>query len=478
MTATTGLLERPTAELARYAAELTPGALPAEVLELAGTCVTDFMACAVDGCARGPAQLMYAALVPPHTAGRCTLPGTGLHADAQTAALINGAAGHMGEVDDTHRGTMSHPGDSVIGAAWAVAEEVGASGPELLTAIVAGYEVAIRAGRAVMPTHYTLGWHPSGTINTFGAAAAAGRVLGLTPEQMTHCLGLAGAQVAGNFAHLHNRSMVKDFNSGRAAANGVLAARLAAAGFTAAENTFESGNGFLALYATDAQPQELVDGLGDRYAISEIGFKLHPGCRHLHPAREGLLAILDGGVAPESVTAVEARVFATGARLIDDPAPWEGVRHPSRSRFSLQFNLGVVLACGQAGLDRLHLDAFVEECFADEAVRERTARVTLVHDAELDETFPAKWATVVRVCTADGWSAPQRVDYPRGEPENPASRAELRDKFLRLTEPVLGGPAAADLLAQLDGVAELASVNALVWPAAAAPTVDQYERGD
>jgi 2-methylcitrate dehydratase PrpD len=241
----------------------------------------------------------------------------------------------------------------------------------------------------------------------------------------------------------------------------VLAARLAAAGFTAAENALESGDGFLSLYATEAHEEALLDGLGHEHAIAEIGFKLFPGCRHLHPAREALLAILDGAVAPADIEAVEARVFATGARLIDDPAPWDGLRHPSRSRFSLQFNLGMILARGQAGLDQLHLDAFVDECFADPVVREMTSLVALVHDAELDETFPEKWATVVRVRIGDRWSDPQRVDFPRGEPENPATTAELHDKFLRLTRPVLSSPAAEELLGRLKGLPLLASVRGI-----------------
>ena len=128
------------------------------------------------------------------------------------AALLNGALGHVNELDDTHGPTQSHPGCAVIPACLAVGERVDCDGKQFLAAMIAGYDMSLRAGYAVMPTHYTKGWHPSGTVQTFGAAVAAGRLLGLDGMALRHAIGLAGTQAAGNFAHTSVRGMAKDLN--------------------------------------------------------------------------------------------------------------------------------------------------------------------------------------------------------------------------------------------------------------------------
>lgn len=453
----------PTCALAAFAA----GALraPLATRRQAARCLREHVVCTLDGAGRESARRLRAGLAPLWADGPATVAGSARGAAPEQAALLNGAYGHAGELDDTHRATMSHPGDAVVAAALAVAEARGRGGAELLDALVVGYDVALRIGEAVMPSHYHRGWHPSGTVTTFGAAAACARLLGLDAAATASALGIAGAHAAGCFAHLETRAMTKDLNCGRAARDGVVSAHLAAAGFSGPPDVLESPRGFFALYARESDPARVLDGLGEAYKIDEVGFKLHAGCRHLHAVREAVVRLLREGVAGAAVAEVEARIFATGAAYVDDPVPWVGEKGCYASRFSAQFNLAALLVHGPDVLDRLGDDAFVAAAYDDARIREAVQRVRVVHDRELDRDFPSSWASVATLRLHDGRVLARRVDFPPGEPEAPASEAELEGKLMRVVGPLLGEERArrlGDALAAIDDLDELTALSALL----------------
>lgn len=424
----------PTRALAAFASNLTLAAIPPAVVAKAKELLLDYISHAVAVVQEEPAQklIRFAKAVGGPTESRIL--GTGLSVAAPWAALVNGTMGHMAELDDTHRGTMSHPGDSVWAAALAVGEKQGASGADILVAAIAGYEVALRIGEAVMPDHYRRGWHTSGSIMSFGAAVIAGRLLNLDSTAMAWALGTAGAQASGNFAHLTERAMTKDFNCGHAAKSGVIAAMLAAEGFTGPTDVLENRHGFLVLYGGNNRPELLTAGLGTQWKTMEVAHKPYSACRYIHASIDAVLALQqEARFTPGDVKQVKARILSTGAALVNDPVPWDGNKGLQGTRFSAHFNIAVAMLHGRPGLWNLLDKKFPLQYRDSAAIRDIMKRIEVIPDAGLDRNFPDQWSSVVEIELANGIRLSHRVDYPLGEPETPMDRAMLAEKFRRLT---------------------------------------------
>ncbi|KAG1256374.1 hypothetical protein G6F68_009816 [Rhizopus microsporus] len=203
------------------------------------------------------------------------------------AAMVNAAAAHVVEQDDVHNGSVFHPAAVVFPPALAVAQALGSSGRDLITAAVAGYEVGIRVGEFLGRSHYKI-FHTTGTAGTLAAAVTTGHLLKLSPEQMLHALGAAGTQAAGLWEFLRDAADSKQLHTAKAAAAGITAAYLAREGFTGARHILEGPQGMAAGMSTDADPSKLCDRLGQRWALAETSFKFHASCRHTHPAADAL----------------------------------------------------------------------------------------------------------------------------------------------------------------------------------------------
>jgi 2-methylcitrate dehydratase PrpD len=339
------------------------------------------------------------------------------------AAMVNAASSHVAEQDDVHNGSVFHPATVVFPPALAVAQALGASGRELLTACVAGYEVGIRVGEYLGRSHYRI-FHTTGTAGTLAAAAAVGRLLGLDAEQMLHAFGSAGTQSAGLWEFLRDAAHSKQLHTAHAAAAGLTAAYLAADGFTGARHILEGPQGLAAGTSTDADAARLVDGLGMRWTVAETSFKFHASCRHNHPAADALLqAMRDHRLASADIEHVVARVHQ-GA--IDVLGPVTDPQTVHQAKFSMGTVLGLIATQGRAGLVEF------DTLFRDPAVRDFAARVRMELDAEVDGAYPARWIGKVTIQTRDGRRIEGRVDEPKGDPGNTLSRAELEDKALRL----------------------------------------------
>jgi 2-methylcitrate dehydratase PrpD len=358
--------------------------------------------------------------------------GTDIRVAPPWAALVNGAMGHMAEMDDTHRGTMSHPGDALWATALAMTNGKH-DGDAFLAAAIAGYEVALRIGEAVMPEHYRRGWHTSGTIMAFGSAVTAALLLGLDAQRTAWALGTAAAQASGNFAHLTERAMTKDFNCGHAAKCGVIAALLAQEGFSGPTDVIENPKGFMRLYGGEVFPEKLLAGLGRSWRILEVAHKPYSACRHIHASLDALQTILaERKLGHADVAHVTARIFSTGAAYVDDPQPWTEGKGLQGARFSAQLNLAVLLRWGQEGLLRMMDGAHTQKALHAPELREAMRRIDVVSDKELDANFPDQWSSVVIVEDQAGHRFQHRVDHPLGEPEFPMSDRQLRDKFDQL----------------------------------------------
>lgn len=258
-----------TAHLSEFAARTGFDSLPAEVVRQTQRCLLDYLGLVI-GALDEPAVARALALVRElGGTAQATVLGTSLHTSAPQAALVNGVAADVLDLDDTDLGTRMSRTGPAMSAALAVGEWRGVSGRDLIVAFAVGFELECRVGLAVHPEHHDAGWHVSGTIGTFGAAAAAARLLDLAPPQMSTALSLAGAQAAGVQAQFG--FMARSFQVGKAAANGVLAAMLTGQGFEGSDRIFEGRQGFTEVYSHGQHLERLTDALGQRWELDSSG---------------------------------------------------------------------------------------------------------------------------------------------------------------------------------------------------------------
>jgi 2-methylcitrate dehydratase PrpD len=411
-----------TGQLAEVITSTRPEDVPAGVQQAAQGFVLDWLGCAIAGAQTTPGEILlwYARR---HVGQGATVLGAGDQASPATAALVNGGLSHIVEMDDLHRGSVVHPGTVIIPAALATAERVGRSGPAFLTAVVVGYEVAIRIGEAVGKEHYFY-WHNTATCGVYGAAAAAGWLLGLNAEQLTWALGNAGTQACGLWQFLADGAMTKHLHAGRAANAGVLAAELAALGFTGPTEILEGPKGFFAATAPDAEPARVIRNLQrpmPAWKLPGTSIKPHASCRHTHPPIDAALALRQE-LTPEldDIAEVEVDTYRAALDLTDNPQP----AHEYAAKFSLQYTVACALARGHVGLTD-----FTPETLTDPDIRRLAARVRVRHSEAIEGRYPAAWPARVTLRLRSGQQFSHTVEHPKGDPENPVTRDELAGKF-------------------------------------------------
>ncbi|WP_423190923.1 MmgE/PrpD family protein [Achromobacter xylosoxidans] len=423
MTMTTDT-SHPSATLAAFAANLRFEDIPAPVLRRAEDLLLDCLASILAGASARPVLAIdrYAAAMGPAD-GPSEILINRRRTSPVFAAMVNAAAAHVVEQDDVHNGSVFHPAAVVFPPALAVAQALGRSGRDLLVAAVAGYEVGIRVGEFLGRSHYKI-FHTTGTAGTLAAAAAIGRLLGLSPAAMLDAFGSAGTQAAGLWEFLRDAADSKQLHTARAAANGIAAAYLAQEGFTGARHILEGPQGMAAGMSSDADPARLTDRLGTRWALAETSFKFHASCRHTHPAADALQQVLrEHKLAESDIARVVAHVHQ-GA--IDVLGPVVDPRTVHQSKFSMGTVLGLIARQGRAGLPEF--DAALD----DPAVADFRGRVTMELDPEVDGAYPQRWIGKVTVHTRDGRVLHGRVDEPKGDPGNTLSRDEIEAKTLSL----------------------------------------------
>lgn len=441
------MIDHPSQVLATFAATLRFDDIPAPVVLRAEELFLDWVGSCLAGKGARPVETLerFARAMGPDS-GSAEVLISRRSTSPLFAALVNAAASHFAEQDDVHNGSVFHPATVVFPAALAVAQALGCSGRDLLTAAVAGYEVGIRVGECLGRSHYKV-FHTTGTAGTLAAAAAAGRLLGLSPAQMLDAFGSAGTQSAGLWEFLRDAADSKQLHTAHAAASGLSAAYLARDGFTGARRILEGEQGMAAGMSQDADPSRLTDRLGQRWALAETSFKYHASCRHTHPAADALLQVVEAhGLSPAQIDCVTAHVHQ-GA--IDVLGPVVDPQTVHQAKFSMGTVLGLIAHLRRAGVDEF------ASRFDDAEVVALRDKVVMELDAEVDQAYPARWIGKVTVLTTDGRRLHGRVDEPKGDPGNTLSRSELEDKAVRLA----AFSRAADA-AQMQTV--LASIRSLV----------------
>jgi 2-methylcitrate dehydratase PrpD len=341
--------------------------------------------------------------------------------DTGRRAFLFGALAHILEMDDLHRESVTHPGCAVVPAAWAIAAERGSSSRDFLKAVLAGYEAVCRIGNAVGRAHYAV-WHNTGTCGPYGSAVATATLLELREEPTVWALGNAGTQSAGLWQFLEEGAMSKHLHAGRAAEAGVLAAELAARGFTGPAQILEGKKGFFVAACPDAEPARVLAAPDAPWQLRLTSMKPWPSCRHTHPVVEAALE-LHGRVQSEAIADVRIETYRAGLALCDNAAP----ASEYDAKFSLQHCAAAALTDGDVTLRSF-----------DGAARARlaalAARTTAVSAAAFEAAYPDRWGARVTVRTASGETLAAERPACKGDPEHALTPQELRAKATALLQ--------------------------------------------
>jgi 2-methylcitrate dehydratase PrpD len=433
--------------------------LPTDVIHHAQRSVTDWLGSALGGSIEKPARLAQQIAARFGTSNEATIFSAG-RASAPVAAFANGVASHILELDDIHKGSTVHAAAPIIPAALAVAEREHADGRAFLTAVTVGYEAAFRIGEAVNPSQYYF-FHPTGTVATFGSAAAAGSLLRLSARQMVDALGSAGTQAAALWEFNADGAMSKHLHPGKAAMNGILAADLGKVGFTGATRILEGKRGFFRAMSESFDASRVTDRLGARWKIGENGYKLYACCGHTHTAVDCALEIRarrqwSNDDVLRDVRGITIETYGPGYEIVKEMNP----PTPYRAKFSLAYCVAAALLEGELGLEQFSADRFSDDGVRDRAIAEllRRARVSVADD--LTAKYPAAWPVRLTVESASGVER-AAGDYPKGHAENPVSTEDLERKFSALVGSRFGRPTADAMLSALHSIDRCPDVSDL-----------------
>ncbi len=438
--------------VARYAATSPAELIPDAVKHEATRTLLNWVGCAVGGSQQPAPRRAVAALAPFAGPAQASLLGRTERLDALNAALVNGISSHVLDYDDTHLKTIIHPAGPVASALLALAEYRPVSGAEFMNALVLGCEIECRMGNAVFPEHYALGWHITGTTGVFGAATAVGRVLGLDERHMAWALGLAASQPVG--LKVQFGSDTKAFHPGRAAQNGMLAALMAAQGYTASEVALEGFDGWGQAMSPRRDWAEVTEGLGERYEIGLNTYKPFACGIVAHPAIDAAIRLRQANtLRPEQIQAVALRVHPLVLNLMGKETPQAGLE----GKFSIYHAVAVALVTGHAGEQ-----AFTDRAVSDPVVIGVRQKVTTTIDPALKPDQVDMTITLV-----DGRTLHQFIEHAVGSQLAPMTDAQLDDKVSGLSEEILSPARTRALIALCRGVWQLPDAGEIGRAAAA-----------
>jgi len=407
--------------------------LPESTKLMAKKCILDWLGCSIRGWTQPSIHKMAQALGTGND--EATLfNGTSPAAknSALYAGMLNAAASHSLDFDDLHNASIVHAGCITVPAAFALAEELQLSGQDIITSVVAGYEAGARIGESINPESYYF-WHTTAVTGTFSSGVTAAKLLKLDVDQIVETLGSAGTQSAGLWEFLTDGAMSKTLHTGKAVFAGILSARLAQSGFTAAKNILEGEKGFCRAFSPDPHRHFLTDGPLDKYKIDENSFKPYACCKHTHPANYAAqLLKAEYNLTLDMVKSAEVKTNTVVKNLVDNCTP----QNPYGSKFSIQYCIAAMLKYGKLGIDE-----FTMENLADKDIQKLMPQITVIVDEKLEKEFkekPERWAVQLTIEDINGNRLEKFVECPKGDPPNPMTWEELEQKFIDLVEPCYG----------------------------------------
>ena len=462
--------EKPIAEqLAEISIKLKLKDVDQRTIDNAKIFILDCLGCTLSGSQIQSAKSVRQAIAGVESGGQCTIIGTNQKANPMLAALANGLAGHSQDYDDDHREGTQHSSVAVLPAVLALAEQYGKSGEEVLLAYIIGSDVTIRAGEAFNGTSYYAGWHLTGTCGGFGSAAGASKLLGLNVEQFVNALGVVGSMAAGLGEFNSCGAWTKRFHPGRAAMDGVLAANMGKSDYFAPPTVFEGTDGFLICFSykgTEADPNpngdytvgKLTDNFGKKWEMADVSIKLYACCRFTNNFCDCAIDIFNQGCDFTKIKSIHAECNKfTDTKLC---RPVDVKRHPVNV-VNAQFSLFYETACGLVH-GKVLPDHFTDEGIKDPDIHRISDLITWEINPDFEAVYPSKYPARVTVYMEDGTKYVSEVEYPKGDPENPATKEEVVGKFLINAANTVGSVKAKRIIELVEKFEELENLDELM----------------
>lgn len=436
--------------LAEFVAGLSFDKLTHDVVSQAKTCFMDTLGVVLGGAKTETGKMIIGFTTSLRSIKESTILGTKEKTSPLYAALANGALAEILELDDGHRFSGEHQSSVVHPAVLAVGEPRNSSGKDLITAIVAGYEVMGRIGRAIHPSHLRKGYIPTGTCGGFGAAAAVSKLMNFGSEKIANALGIAGYFAPMSLDENYYGPSVKSFHAGQSTQTGMLAASLSEYGFTASPRTITQ---FSTTVSEEYDVTAITEGLGQEYEIMNIYFKPHAVCRFAHSAIDCVLEILKENIIDSNdIRDISVTTFTSYLSRYTDPTS-----NYIHCQFSLPYIVAVTIIAGEAGPKQFSL-----ESVKDPAIHNLAKKVRVIVDDELVKIYPDKYPATVEITMNDGHKFYNRVDIPKGDPRNPLELSELRNKFRSLSSDSLNEEQIAKAIGMTLELEKIDDINELV----------------
>lgn len=443
----------PTEKLAHFITGFSLKDIDESVSRKAVDCIIDTMGVAIGAANDEEITRIYDALLYFNSDERATVWGKSKKASLYDAALVNAMMGHTFELDDVHKRSKCHAGTVVVPAAITLGEFLNSSGEEVLEAVILGYETAVRIGMGFGVTSHRLkGWHVTSTAGTFGASAAASKLLKLNSDQVTSALGLAGTQSSGVWAFTSGGATNKKFHPGHAAVCGIISAILASSGMKSSPNILEAEDGGLFKAMSDQYDYDKVtNALGAKFEFTDLDIKPYACCRSMHPAINAVLNIMDKTKLDiENIERIEIKTYLIAIKQCGFTSIPKNV---SEAKFCLPYGVAIALFDKQVLVEQ-----FTDERIKDKKVLDLAQKVVLIEDAEFNDMYPNKWGCELSIWMKDGEKFVERVDNAKGDPLNPLSREEISNKFVSLSSSVIGSDKALAVLERLMDIKNIKNV--------------------
>ncbi len=434
--------------------------VPPEGIHIARRCITDGIGLMLAGSTTRASEILRAHVREDASRAEASILGRdGFQTRAASAALVNATSGHAHDYDDTQLsdaadrvfGLLTHPTIPALAASLAVGERLGASGRNVLEAFLVGFEVECKIADAILPTHYTQGFHSSGTIGAFGAMAATAKLLRLDRAALAHAIGITASMSAG--IRVSFGTMTKPFHVGRAAFNGVTAAELAAKGFTAGAGALDGQWGFFQVLGGGFDADRIVGALGRPWTIVSPGVSIKPypcGCLG-HPTMDAMLTLVTAhDVKPEQIRRIRLRA---GSNILN-PLRYTIANTELEAKFCPAFMLSAVALRRKAGVHE-----FSDEFVRSAPVQAMMRRVDTVFDQEIENQGFRQMRSIVEMELEDGRTLTQASGPYRGGPDRPFTREELREKFMECGSLVLPHERLDSILSRIDSIEQIGDVR-------------------